>query len=636
MLLPPRSRRLPFSLLWVALALTVKVSATVIQVAPAPVGSPQGHGTPDSPFASIQMALDRAEAGDIVRLQAGVYHERVAFKNGGHHNMPVTLEGEPGAVIDGSYSEPIQWEPAFDIAPGVYSVIVGHRVRLVTVAGRSVTMLSDYNGRVTPGKAQYGPDWEYPALFKNGIAGSGWGGIRALAYNDGQTNRLLLRLHSPAVSPDTPLIGEGTSVPVDFDPRELDITIGPPPDQPIILIDGVDRCVVRGVTLRNAAGGVIIRNSLGSVIEDCVIGPVEEGITLAKGADRATLRFNEIFWAPYGENRPKAKDSWDMWLASKRGGWNDRHAIRIMGTLGGHQIHDNYLHHHWDGISVLPGSRGLDGGLRIHHNRLDTFVDDAMETAGAQEDCRWHDNLITGATCGIRIKAPDYGPLYLYRNILWNNKEDLRNFGEKNRIMRRNPETREWEVVVTDQGSPETLPAIVYIYHNTGTAAAAVVSNKVTGIGTPNYHYFNNLFWCEVWWRSSPKNQPSILPNWQGDHNVYVRRGQHPDWETAEAQAHSLGMDRNGAFVSGDPGFTDSSAGDYSLRADSVARARGVDLSSHFSEPLPGADPGYFAGSAPDAGALQYGQPFPEIPRSRASFNVPPAGSWPDDDRAVQ
>lgn len=613
----------------------LSASAAIIHVAPPPTGRTDGQGSIEAPLASIQAALDRAGAGDTVRLRAGVYHERVVFKNSGRHHAPVTLEGEPGAIIDGSYPEPPQWEPAFDIAPGVYRATVAHRVRLVTVGGRSVSMLSDHNDRVTPGKAQHGPDWEYPTLFKNGITGSGWSGVRALAYHEARSNRLLLRLHSPAVSADAPLTGEDTSVAVDLDPRQLDITIGPPADRPIILIDGVDRCVVRGITLRNAAGGVLIRNSLGSVIEDCAIGPVEEGVTLAAGADSATVRFNEIFWAPYGENRPKAEGSWGVWLAGKLGGWSDKHGIRIDRSHGGHWIHDNHIHSHWDGISVLPGAKGTDGGLRIHHNRLDTFVDDAIETAGAQEDCHWHDNLVTGAICGIRIKAPDHGPLYIYRNILWNNREDLRNFGEKNRINRRNPQTGEWEVVPTDRGEPELMPAIVYIYHNTSTADAAVVSNKVTGIGTPNYHYFNNLFWCETWWRSSPRHQPSILPNWQGDHNVYIRRGEHRDWEGGEAQAHSLGIDRNGAFVTADAGFTDAAAGDYSLSHDSPARNRGTDLASRLGQQLPGLEPGYFEGTAPDTGALQYGQPFPEIPRSRAALDVPPAGSWPEDGRVA-
>ncbi|EIP98991.1 hypothetical protein OpiT1DRAFT_03494 [Opitutaceae bacterium TAV1] len=621
-------------LLAFALLLTT-VRAATIHVAPPPLGRPDAAGTADAPLASVQAALDRAAAGDTVRLRAGVYRERVAFKTGGRHNAPVTLEGEPGAILDGSYPVRIDWEPAPDIAPGVYRATVAEPVRLVTVEGRSVTMLRD--DWVQPGRARHGADWEYPTLFRDGIAGSGWSGIRALSLYQFREKQLLLRLHSRAVSPDAPLSGEDTSVALDLDPRELAVTVGPPPDRPVVLIDGTDRCVVRGLTLRNAATGVLIRNSLGSVVEDCVIGPAEEGIILGARADRATLRFNEIFWNPWGENRPKAHASWDLWTANKRGGWSDKHGIKINGSLGGHRIHDNFIHHHWDGISVSPGDRGTDGGLRVHHNRLFTLVDDGFETNGAQEDCHWNDNLIDGALCAIRLKAPDYGPFYVYRNILLNNKEDLRNFGRKDNVHRRDPRTGEWKTTVTGKGSPEILPAVAYIYHNTGTSPAAVVSNAVYGIGVPDYHYFNNLFWCEVWWRGVPRANPSIPPNWKGDHNVYTRRGDNPAWAGSESQAHALGIDRHGIFTTGDPGFADIAAGNVSLRADSPARARGADLSVLFSKPLPGCEPGYFTGPAPDAGALAYGQALPQIPRPRTSIEneSPPAGTWPDAETAA-
>src|SRR5690606_10865854 len=46
--------------------------------------------------------------------------------------------------------------------------------------------------------------------------------------------------------------------------------------------------------------------------------------------------------------------------------------------------------------------------------------------------------------------------------------------------------------------------------------------------------------------------------------------------------------------------------------------------------PLPGLEPGYFTGAAPDAGALEYGQPMPRLPRDRADIaDLPAAGSWP-------
>lgn len=598
--------RVLLRLLCAAVACT-GLHAAVIHVAPG--GSPGADGSERAPFGSVQAALDRAGAGDTVRLRAGVYRERVAFKNGGRHGAPVTLEGEPGAILDGSYEVTLDWQPAPDVAPGTWRAKVDQPVRVLVAEGKSVTMLRDDWVRV--GKARHGEQWEYPNLFHNGVGPSGWEAVRALALYRFKERELLVRFQG------------------DLDPRTMDIAVGPVAENPIVEINGVDRCVVRGLTLRNAGGGVRIQRSLGSVVEDCVIGPVDEGVRLRAGADRATIRFNEIFWNPYGENRPKAPGSWDHWTAHKRGGWSDKHAISIWGSAGGHEIHDNLIRNHWDGISVGPGDREDDPGLRVHHNRISTLVDDGIETNGAQVDCRWHDNLIEGTLCAIRLKAPDYGPFYVYRNILLDNKEDLRNFGRKDNTHRLNPKTGEWETRHVGRGSPEILPAVAYIYHNTGTANAAIVSNGVYGIGVPNYHYFNNLFWCETWFSAVPRANPSIDPNWKGDHNVYFRRGDSPRWAGGEAMAHRLGLDLHGVFAEGSPGFTDIAAGDVSLADESPAHGRGADLSWLFGEPLPGCEPGYFEGAAPDAGAVAHGRPMPRIPRPRSDVSVPPAGTWP-------
>lgn len=571
-----------------------------------PEGAPGAPGTRRAPLASVQEALDRAGPGDTVRLRPGIYRERVAFKTGGLPGAPVTLEGEPGAILDGGHTATLDWQPAPDIAPGVWRAALDQPTRVVVADGRSLVMLRDDWVRV--GSARAGENWEYPKIFRDGAGPGGLAALGGVALYRFRERELLVRFHE------------------DLDPRTLDIAIGPDANQPIIDITGVDRVVVRGLTLRNASAGVRIRHSLGAVVEDCVIGPIEEGVRLLAGADRATIRFNEIHWSPLGENRPKAPHASDFWNAHKRAGWSDKRAIYLSGSAGGHRIHDNHIHHHWDGISVMAGDPEHDGGLRIHHNRISTLVDDGIETNGAQVDCHWHDNLVEGTLCAIRLKAPDHGPFYIYRNILLDNREDIRNFGAKDNRHRRDPKTGEWIVIPLARGSPVVLPAVGYIYHNTGTAPAAIVSNQVYGIGVPNYHYFNNLFWSEHWFSAVPRARPSIDPNWKGDHNVYVRRGASPRWTEGESRAHALGIDLNSLFVEADPGFAAPDASDFSLRADSPARRRGGDLSRRFEHPLPGLPPG----ATPDAGALQYGEPMPAIPRPRSAVrDLPPAGSWP-------
>jgi hypothetical protein len=527
--------------------------------------------------ASVQAALDEAEPGDTIRLKAGVYRERVEFRRSGEWNRPVTLEGEPGAVLDGSDSAALVWRPAPDIAPGVYRAPVKFPVFTVVADGKIVTMLRE--DRVKPGRSGDEAQWDWKKLFKVGVEPSGWDGVKALALYLKGPGELLLRFKG------------------NLDPRTMTISVAP--KEPVVRIDGASRCVVRGIALRNAAYGVLIENSVGSVVEDCTVGPVDYGVWLGPGSDKCTVRFNDIFMNPYAGADPSGTGAWDNWLAHKRGGHYDRMGVEIYKSRGGHQVHDNFIHDHWDGIEDRGGD-GENVGLRIHHNRLFNLSDDGLEPNGGEVDCHWNDNIVERAICGFRIKAPTVGPMFAYRNIFFGNKEDFRNYGEV-----------------------ELKPARVYVYHNTCTAPAAISSNKVFGIGTPNYHYYNNLFWCKYWWGKDSKT--TAPPNWQSDYNVFVQSSKDRRWSLGRALAGELGLEKHSKWITGTPGFNGAGDHDVSLAPDSPARGAGGDLEALWKIKVPGvAD-----APAPDAGAVPFGEPMPRLPRKRSDVKVPAAGAWP-------
>lgn len=541
---------------------------------------------PVKPGESVQGALDKAQPGDIVRLAPGVYRERVTFKNNGTHGKPIMLEGETGAVLDGSEDIKLDWQAAPDIAPGAYRAKVPFVVFTLTAEGKIVTMLRE--DRVRPGateKDKEGNLWDYTKLFARGVGPSQWEGVKALSLYLTRPKELLVRFQN------------------DLDPRALKITVAP--REPIIKIEGANRCVVRNLALQNGAYGVLIENSIGSVVENCTIGPADYGVWLGSGADRCTVRFNKIFMNPYAGADPKSKGAWDNWTAHKRGGHYDRYGVQIRKTRGGHEIHDNYIHDTWDGIEDI-GNAGENRGLRIHHNRIFNVSDDGLEPNGAEEDCHWNDNIVQKSICGFRIKAPTHGPLYIYRNIFLDNGEDFRNYGEV-----------------------ELKPAKVYIYHNTCTARAAIQSNKVFGIGTPDYHYFNNLFWCEYWWGDTGA---SIKPNWKGDYNVYVRRGNNPRWEETRLLAMQQKIDERSFWTRGEPGFKDWEKRNVSLKTDSSSRQKGVDLRQLFDLDWPGLP----QSPKPDAGALQFGEAMLQLPRKPEQLKAPPAGSWPGPEAEIE
>ncbi|MBU6281428.1 right-handed parallel beta-helix repeat-containing protein, partial [bacterium] len=57
-----------------------------------------------APFSGVQAALDAALPGDVVRLHAGTWHEKVSFPRSGSPGAPIALEAAPGetAVLDGT------------------------------------------------------------------------------------------------------------------------------------------------------------------------------------------------------------------------------------------------------------------------------------------------------------------------------------------------------------------------------------------------------------------------------------------------------------------------------------------------------------------------------------------------------
>ncbi|MBU0607021.1 MAG: hypothetical protein KKI08_04005, partial [Armatimonadetes bacterium] len=484
---------------------------------------------------------------------------------------------EPGAILDASDPVTLDWQPCPDIAPGVYRAPVPFTPFTVTADGKIITMLNE--NRVDPAKVE-DPNWQWPTIFKQGIAPTGFEGPKALGMVRLREKDLLIRFQG------------------DLDPRNMEFTLAP--REPAVHIVGLDRCVVRGLTIQNGAEGVRIEASVGSVVEGCTIRQTDFGVYLGPGADRCTVRFNDISMDPYSGADPKQPGAWQNWLAHKTGGFHDRQGVAIRYTVGGHEIHDNFIHDQWDGIETIGGP-GENVGVNVHHNRIFNLSDDGLEPNAAEENCQWHDNLIEKCICGFRIKAPQIGPLFAYRNIFFANSEDYRNF---------------------NSGGLPGKPAVVWVYHNTSTSGTAITNNKVEPPGTPNYHYLNNLFYCVAWNSGSGKAEP----NWQGDYNVYLERDPKRDFAKERPRAAGFGLDLHSAWLEGvDPGFKDFANHDVSLTESSPARGKGYHLATLSSIQLPGIP----TEEPVDAGALQFGEPMPTLPRRPEDVDVPPAGTWP-------
>lgn len=563
-----------------ALALTIAVGAPKTLPASTLVVDPT-----TGPYTTIQAALNSALAGDTVLVHPGTYRERVSFVSGGNATQPVILQGQEGAVIDGGQNITLNWSavPAGEISgdpPGVYkAAISGFTPRTLIADGKWITPL-DFNRCTTT--------WQ--GLFANGTGSHGWDGVRAIWMHHPTNGVIYIRFMG------------------DLNPANM-VTSVAPVTTPCIDINGKDYCTVRGLDIRNGYTGVAIANSMGSVVENCKIGPTSFGVYLNAGADRCVIRYNEIKQDPYFGANPWREAAWDSWVAVKSYGYYNTGAVTVGNSKGGHEIYDNYIHDHWDGIESSNNASRLLGD-KMHHNYFFTLFDNTVKLSYSQANNELNNNIMEVGRVGTRISNPDPGPLFIYQNIYIENKSDVR----------------------IQTGSGGALPlAEVWFYHNTCMSDTSVNLewDNYPLSHTPNYYFYNNIFWGITCQR--PSNYAPV--DWHGNFNVYVKAnpGERPfpaEWDTLSSstrlsywnnghtQMTAASVDLNSAWLTtGLPGFTNSAERDLSLLSTSVAKDAGMNLSVGQPRSLPGCPTGYFSGSAPDCGALEYGQPMPLLPR---------------------
>jgi hypothetical protein len=135
-----------------------------------------------------------------------------------------------------------------------------------------------------------------------------------------------------------------------------------------------------------------------------------------------------------------------------------------------------------------------------------------------------------------------------------------------------------------------------YVYHNTiigGQAALAYGFHETLKLGAPNWHYVNNLVIGPRGFFSGGRGQTPV--DFTVDYNVVT--GDHRPYPNDPRQ------DLHSRYVDAVPLSRDFPPEPTS---GSPAIDAGLDLSTYFhGRPLPGCEPGYFKGKAPDAGAFE-------------------------------
>jgi parallel beta-helix repeat protein len=122
-----------------------QINAATFYVSPA--GNDNNPGTKESPFRTIQKAVNQSNAGTTIYVREGTYHEQVSIHDKkGVPPAPVKLLAYPGEtpVIDGEDKLPVdQWQGLIDIRRSDYIEINGFTI--TKVKGRGIYAVNGSN-----------------------------------------------------------------------------------------------------------------------------------------------------------------------------------------------------------------------------------------------------------------------------------------------------------------------------------------------------------------------------------------------------------------------------------------------------------------------------------------------------------
>ncbi|MBN1676300.1 MAG: right-handed parallel beta-helix repeat-containing protein [Kiritimatiellae bacterium] len=516
------------------------------------------HVSPAGPIRSIQKAIDQAGPGTLIKIGEGVYREELVFKTSGAEEEPIILQGAvvakggQGTVIELAAVRDLKWEEAPDWGDGVYRAKTGG-IRMLYANGKEIPHVRYTRTHPNPeyAKHQKNPVWHHSNLFRHGVR-----------WNDGCGFTLIkaLWMHHPPDNCTYLKFGDNSN------PNEMEIRTGS--GSPVLTLENVSHITVQDLHLRFANTGVWIDHCTNIVVRNCRMYPAEYGVTLRRSA-RCRILNNEMARGAVNsmdpfENRDSAgKTKMDLWDLHKKVGDYDSHGVCVASCLEDNEIAFNYIHDQWDGVQCyFMGSRRL----KVHDNCILRCLDDGLVFNAQCPDQEWYSNTVVRAFASFRIypapleghKPPKTlepsGPVYIYRNVFINGYQE---------------NIRLWN---------DSL-AHAYIYHNTVMGRHGLSYLGQAGIGVPNYHIFNNRFY-DNYLAIMRQATTKPLPNFQADYNCYMN-DRHKLIPTRGIEPHGT---RGRDFVD-----------------------KGVDLSTFFGKPLPGCEPGYFKGRAPDCGAHEEG-----------------------------
>jgi hypothetical protein len=248
--------------------------------------------------------------------------------------------------------------------------------------------------------------------------------------------------------------------------------------------------------------------------------------------------------------------------------------------------------HGTDCVGGLPNFSPTGGYYKdtdVNDNYCEGATDEGIEIDGGNANVRIWGNTITRANLGFSITPVYYGPVYVFRNVVYKLQDH-------------------WVGSCVGVKDGESGTGAVYFYHNTFHASsgsgcgAGVKGFAKYGSGSPqtNVVMKNNIIsmWGrlhETWGKTADYNLDYVDPG-SGDK---IAKWNGTDYYSFASFQSGSGQEAHGQW--GKPSFVDAAGGDFRLAAGSPGIDRGV--------VLPGFDDADSAwpsrGAGPDMGALE-------------------------------
>ncbi len=491
------------------------------------------------PFATAAEALASAQPGDTVELASGDHAGPLVIETD-----RVVLRGRPGARVRGNRAE---WVPVWTKAPSVgrlaYTSPIGFVPGLVTADERALIDARKDRGGLVLHDGPYEKDSRKPVggVFTY-LASEG---LIAVSFEDGS---------SP----------EGRAI------------CAAPERQAIVTVRNARGCRVAGLAIACGSTGVLLENCEDCTVDHCLVYAANDCVVLGRGATRCAVLACDLTQNPdsYSLDYADIRIGKAVWHAHKNLGTYDKHAVFLDCAGEGNEIAGCYLHNIWDGVSmsgdiaredvrrhyeehVFRGVVPYNRAARVHHNRIDLAMDDALEPNDQVADHQWYGNVVTRARCALRLKTISTGPFYVYDNVLAASGTGLRIY----------------------KSSPPQ--ASVYVFNNLVSDVSGIVALKMDSVcwddpwlkasiplGSPSFRLRNNVFLCDTPFFNQGSSVP---PKFRAGANVFTaaRTGDYPP-------ADAVGEE--GSLFGARPVFRDVARGDFRLAPDSPGASDGLSL----------------------------------------------------------